>query len=184
MTDRLRDCMDAVERVGRRFDALQVRRADAALSDPVFELGDHFVVPVAKGGYEVYRNEGTAAVRCAQIGAGYPGGSLQKAKDECRRREALPDKGRPASKGRRRADEELSAAGFSQRFVGAKMIDWAPIIAQLESSSLTSFEVQKVCFDVTARRESSRGKAIEHLRKFAERGSRAVSNAKGRGSAA
>jgi hypothetical protein len=99
----LQQAKNYLETQERMTAAKKVREERSDATGPVFELGDHYVVPGPKGGYDVYRNEGVAAVRCAQIGAGYPGGSLQKAIDECKRREALPNKGKPEPRGRRRA---------------------------------------------------------------------------------
>ena len=57
------------------------------MTDIVHETAQHFVVRLPDGkGFEVYRYDGVAAVRCARIG--YPGDKgLQRAKLEIERRE-------------------------------------------------------------------------------------------------
>ena len=54
-------------------------------SDILYEVGNHWVLRVATG-FEVYRNQGTHSVRCAQIGfKGHYGRA--KAIEEANRRE-------------------------------------------------------------------------------------------------
>lgn len=53
----------------------------------LYQNGNHYVTTDARGNYEVYRNEGTAAVRRAIIGKTFPG-AFERAKKECDTREA------------------------------------------------------------------------------------------------
>jgi hypothetical protein len=51
----------------------------------LFEKGGFYIIGTPQGGYEVYRNEGVAAVRVAQIGKGFPN-AFERAKQEIDRR--------------------------------------------------------------------------------------------------
>ena len=56
--------------------------------DIAYEAGKYWVLRVAKG-FEVYRHEGCASVRCARIGFTGKAG-LDRAKAEIARRETAP----------------------------------------------------------------------------------------------
>lgn len=54
------------------------------MSAILYERAGHFVTKNAKGAYEVYRPNGTAAIRCATIGDGAaPNLGFARAKAEC-----------------------------------------------------------------------------------------------------
>jgi hypothetical protein len=55
---------------------------------PIYELGRHWITKTEKG-FEVYRIEGVASVRCATIGFTGSDG-LIRAIAECKRRESEP----------------------------------------------------------------------------------------------
>ena len=52
----------------------------------LYECNNHYITVNARGDYEVYRNEGVAAVRRALIGRTFPN-AFERAKNECHRRE-------------------------------------------------------------------------------------------------
>lgn len=59
------------------------------MSAILYERAGHYVIKNAKGAYEVYRPNGTAATRCATIGEGAaPNLGFIRAKAECDKRAA------------------------------------------------------------------------------------------------
>lgn len=53
----------------------------------LYQNGNHWVTTNAHGDYEVYRNEGAAAVKRATIGRRFGTDPFGRAKEECDRRE-------------------------------------------------------------------------------------------------